>query len=448
MGNIFVWINYLDNLKNLQQGKTAVIEQMILLRNHLVFELRSQGCRSFVVPEDLNLSCAIQWINDRADSGDIALAISVNHSNNSSRRGIYITYIANNLERKKHAEVLLLLLLHRLPHLSSLGSQPDTMTLMGQLPFCRQVIIPSLQITLGYLSNPDDKNIIFNEHPKLVQGLVDGLMAWSREVTGIEPNQEIKPLNLSLNYSSLEIRLNSRIYPERGIVVYGNPCIPIDLVDRLGLDLTDSSNLIEAGGIVYLKAVDLEAFNISIEWENLSQTLILRTILPFDNHQIKQIMGQGRTSEVQMMMFLKVNNEKALKEFPQIAKFYREEGAIEGVNSDIAFCQMCLETDFLRFGREQEARNYNFAHLGRVESKEIAVFSDVRLGVRCHIQHLKAYASLEPLVQEVVDPRFYLVARGVAPSVSELSGRWSADLSYSKKILAILKRLYESINLF
>lgn len=100
MGNIFVWINYLDNLKNLQQGKTAVIEQMILLRNHLVFELRSQGCRSFVVPEDLNLSCAIQWINDRADSGDIALAISVNHSNNSSRRGIYITYIANNLERK------------------------------------------------------------------------------------------------------------------------------------------------------------------------------------------------------------------------------------------------------------------------------------------------------------------------------------------------------------
>jgi hypothetical protein len=67
--------------------------------------------------------------------------------------------------------------------------------------------------------------------------------------------------------------------------------------------------------------------------------------------------------------------------------------------------------------------------------------------VRAHIQHLKAYASLEPLVQQEVDPRFRFVTRGVAPLVHQLSGRWSADLDYGTKITAILRRLYESANL-
>ncbi|PLZ82487.1 hypothetical protein CBP20_05230 [Fischerella thermalis WC213] len=60
---------------------------------------------------------------------------------------------------------------------------------------------------------------------------------------------------------------------------------------------------------------------------------------------------------------------------------------------------------------------------------------------------MKAYASLEPLVQDVVDPRFRFVTRGIAPLVGQLSGRWSADLNYGDKIMAMLKRLYESAGL-
>jgi hypothetical protein len=60
---------------------------------------------------------------------------------------------------------------------------------------------------------------------------------------------------------------------------------------------------------------------------------------------------------------------------------------------------------------------------------------------------LKAYASLEPLVQEVVDPRFRFVTRGIATLIDQLSGRWSADLDYGARISAMLKRLYESAGL-
>ncbi|GAB1539052.1 hypothetical protein NUACC21_17170 [Scytonema sp. NUACC21] len=80
-------------------------------------------------------------------------------------------------------------------------------------------------------------------------------------------------------------------------------------------------------------------------------------------------------------------------------------------------------------------------------SKLAKVLAYKPIFVRAHIQHLKAYASLEPLVQEVVDPRFRFVARGIATFIDQLSGRWSADLEYGNKIMAMLKRLYESAGL-
>ena len=49
-----------------------------------------------------------------------------------------------------------------------------------------------------------------------------------------------------------------------------------------------------------------------------------------------------------------------------------------------------------------------------------ATFPDPRTGVRAQIQHLKAYASKEALVNGCVDPRFSLVARGSAQYVEWL----------------------------
>ncbi|MBW4472730.1 MAG: hypothetical protein KME45_20490 [Stenomitos rutilans HA7619-LM2] len=51
------------------------------------------------------------------------------------------------------------------------------------------------------------------------------------------------------------------------------------------------------------------------------------------------------------------------------------------------------------------------------------------------------------MVQAVVDPRFSSISRGVAPSVEQLSWRWSAEADYGTKILALLRRLYGSAGL-
>jgi hypothetical protein len=298
---------------------------------------------------------------------------------------------------------------------------------------------------VGFLSNPDDRYLIQNKRREIALGLADGLAAWSRAVSGLDPSN-----SPTTTYSSIDITINNQTYDEQGILINNNAYIPIDLVDRLKIDLATAPNVrrIQYQGVVYVQAIELRDYNISVNWDNSTRTVILRSILPICPGQIDRIMGQGSSSEVQLMMFLKSNNENALTQFPDLPKLYREEATIEGVNYDVAFSQACVETNFLRFGGDLKASQNNFGGLGDVGgAAEAATFPSARLGVRAHVQQLKAYASLEPLVQEQVSPRFRFVTRGIAPLVAQLSGRWSADPKYGDRILAVIRRLYESAGL-
>jgi len=157
------------------------------------------------------------------------------------------------------------------------------------------------------------------------------------------------------------------------------------------------------------------------------------------------IMGQGKVSADKKAQFLLQNNPAADKAFVKsLARYYVEEASFEGVNHDIAFAQMCLETGFLRFGGDVKPQQYNFAGLGAVGNGEPGLsFPDPRTGVRAQIQHLKAYGSEEPLNLPLVNPRFRFVRRGCAPTYEGLAGTWAADRQYAVKIDTILKRLYE-----
>ena len=168
----------------------------------------------------------------------------------------------------------------------------------------------------------------------------------------------------------------------------------------------------------------------------------------FITGQIDRIMGNGFTSEVQMLRLLKLNNAPR-NLYGDLPNIYRQEAAIEGVNYDIAFCQMCLETGFLQFDGDVKPDQNNFGGIGAIGNGARGDrFSDRLIGVRAQIQHLKAYATTKPLVQPLVDPRFGLVKRGTAPLLGQLTGRWAEDLNYDKKILAIIRRLYELSGFF
>ena len=168
-----------------------------------------------------------------------------------------------------------------------------------------------------------------------------------------------------------------------------------------------------------------------------------KTTLPVQKNMFS-IMGRGKLKASALAEFLHRNNTAvSFREALGIAKIYMEEANAEGVNYDIAFSQMCLETGFLRFGGTVLPRQNNFAGLGVLNNKTKGFsFRDIRLGIRAHIQHLKAYASLKKLHHELVDPRFRFVKRGSIKVVDGLSGKWAADKRYGKKIRYLLGRLY------
>jgi hypothetical protein len=156
------------------------------------------------------------------------------------------------------------------------------------------------------------------------------------------------------------------------------------------------------------------------------------------------ILGEGLVPADTLARFLGEMNPQADKaQAERLAAFYTEEAAAEGVNHDIAFAQMCLETGFLRYGGLVSPDMNNFCGLGAIGLTQPGErFPEPRIGVRAHIQHLKAYATDRPLNGELVDPRYRWVRYGSAPTIKGLSGTWAADREYGDKIENILERLY------
>ncbi|MEH1793869.1 MULTISPECIES: hormogonium tapered terminus morphoprotein TftA [unclassified Nostoc] len=425
-------------------GGTTEAKEMILLRDLIVTELRARNLEILAVPDDLSAAQTIAWINSRGRRGDVALEIQSDAANSPSVRGASVFYIVNNSDRKSNAEQLLMGLLRRVPQLPNRGVKPDTDSGLGSLAFCRQTTLPALAMQVAFLSNPEDRALLQTRRRDFALGIADGLVTWSRAIDPT-PGTPAEP-----NYPPINININGQNYSEQGVLVNGNAYIPIDLVDVLRIDLSKAANVnrITYHKVVYVKAIELRDFNVAVNWDAATRTVSLRSNLMVCSGQFSRVMSNGNTSEVQLQLFLRNNNQNALAKFPDIPKLYREEAGIEGVNYDIAFCQMCVETGFLQFGGDIKPEQNNFAGLGAIGGgSEAASFVSARIGVRAHIQHLKAYASLEPLVQEVVDPRFRFVTRGIAPLIDQLSGRWSADLDYGTKISAMIKRLYESAGL-
>lgn len=132
----------------------------------------------------------------------------------------------------------------------------------------------------------------------------------------------------------------------------------------------------------------------------------------------------------------------------QFAQIVYEEAQAEGVRAEVVFAQCMLETGFLKYGGDVLPNQYNFAGIGATGAVHGASFENVRVGVRAHVQHLKAYASLDGLTQQCVDPRFNLVARGCAQYVEWLGMKenpkgygWASAKNYGPNIVNMVINL-------
>lgn len=157
----------------------------------------------------------------------------------------------------------------------------------------------------------------------------------------------------------------------------------------------------------------------------------------------RRILDQGQlTAEQLAAYFLSRNTEADREHIIHFAQYYVDEAAAEGINSDVAFAQMCLETGFLRFGGLVQPEFHNYCGLGAMDADHPGeVFPDEQTGVRAHIQHLQAYATKEEtqLNKELVDPRYNWVHKTkYIETIYQLAGTWATDPQYGQKLEANL----------
>jgi hypothetical protein len=130
----------------------------------------------------------------------------------------------------------------------------------------------------------------------------------------------------------------------------------------------------------------------------------------------------------------------------KVLHIYGEECGKESINLVVAVAQMALETAFLRFNGNVKGQQNNFAGLGSMQKNtRSSSFPTVEEGIRAHVQHLKAYASPNPLASPCVDPRRDFVKKsphfGKLKTVHDLAGTWAMDKNYGKKLEKLIQQL-------
>lgn len=188
---------------------------------------------------------------------------------------------------------------------------------------------------------------------------------------------------------------------------------------------------------------------------------------PDDENIYLPIMGSTQTSVDQMVRYYNANAsgydtfkskydgkydgslaKGGASTINQFAQIVYEEAIAEGVKPEVVFTQCMKETAFLKYGGEVNPNQYNFAGIGATGSVHGASFENVRMGIRAQVQHLKAYGSLDKLINQCVDPRFNLVSRGSAKYVEWLGKKenptgsgWATSKNYGHDIVNMINVL-------
>lgn len=113
-------------------------------------------------------------------------------------------------------------------------------------------------------------------------------------------------------------------------------------------------------------------------------------------------------------------------------------GARFGIRGDLAFAQICHETNVFRFGGQVAASQHNPAGIGATNDGAAGlIFASWRSGILAYFVHLAAWAGgvaavpdIAPYYSTAIDPRIHLVesvraVKGAAATWRDLGGRWA-----------------------
>lgn len=181
-------------------------------------------------------------------------------------------------------------------------------------------------------------------------------------------------------------------------------------------------------------------------WENFKEAVSRQD----GETGLTPIAGQAQATREQIAMYILSKCPLLPAYAEELAGCYIEEGEKEGIRGDIAAAQSIIETGNFTFaGSAVTLAQNNFCGMGvTARGMKGNSFATMREGIRAQVQHLKAYATTDPLTGACVDPRYKYVEKGCAPYVEWLGQKenpkgkgWAAGEGYGGKIKRILAEM-------
>ena len=293
------------------------------------------------------------------------------------------------------------------------------------------------------------------EHRFLVQAYVGG--SWSSPSTslvkGATPQGTVKPGNVRASVSGSSVTLTWDPVPGAERYAVSSRVGSGDYVGHTR-DATGTSYTVAGlrAGTEY-EFVMTAYIGVAGAWSRFDESdLVSATV------EGSLIMGMSQCSVDQMVAYY----NSAGRTYPaatysnygaptlrRFCELVYEQAAAEGVRAEVLFCQAMKETGWLQFGGQVLPTQCNFGGIGATDGgAHGATFPNVATGLLAQAQHLKAYATIAPLNQTCVDPRYHLVPKGCAPYVEILGQKenptghgWATAEGYGLSIVSMMKML-------
>ncbi|HJV44751.1 MAG TPA: stalk domain-containing protein [Bacillota bacterium] len=192
-----------------------------------------------------------------------------------------------------------------------------------------------------------------------------------------------------------------------------------------------------------------ESLGANVNWDPTARSISVNLPKSQNENYIThtEIQGDSVKKPEELYAFAAKYNPQFPKE---LADLYITIGQEYHIRGDIAFMQMCKETNFFRFGGDVLPGQNNMAGIGATGGGQKGnQFSSLKDGVSAHIQHLYAYATKAPIPKSepLLDPRFQYVKRGIASTWEQLGGKWAVSNHYGEEIVSLYHKMDNSVKM-
>jgi N-acetylmuramoyl-L-alanine amidase/PKD repeat protein len=176
--------------------------------------------------------------------------------------------------------------------------------------------------------------------------------------------------------------------------------------------------------------------------------------MKFDNvSNNTSIVGYIDISEDSLLKIFKDRNSDELKRAARLAPLYIKYAKLFNLRADIAWAQMCHETNFLEFTGDVKSKQNNFAGLGATGGGNHGCsFDSEKLGVIAHLAHLSWYyfpKDVNKYCTKEYDPRHFgngHINYTGNTTLGFLNGRWAPGSKYTDKIILFANQIIQGVS--